>query len=255
MRWMSALLLLLPLPATALPEFDALYDFERGRMTIGETRIRLERTQDDIYRYTSHSEATGFIKLFVDDVIEEESVFHFENGKFRAVTYDYRHSGSSKNRDESIAYNWKDNVAQVNYRGHESSIELEPGALDRFLLQLAISVDASRDALPRVYRIIDNGRIKEYELKITREERVRTPAGEFDTVRVERVDNTRDKSLKLWLAPELGYLPVRVEQEKRNEEPLRLILKRIDGPASESPTGSEPAKKQAAAGRVTSAAR
>lgn len=234
MSRIAALLLLLPAPVLALPEFNAVYEFERGRMTIGETRMTLERTQDNIYRYTSHAEAVGFIAVFVDDVIEEESIFHFENGRFRPVSYDYRHSGSSKNRDESITYDWNDGVAQVDYRGHESALELEPGTLDRFLMQLAISIDAADQGMPATYRIIDNGRIKEYRIKGVKEERLRTPAGEFDALRVERVDNDRDKSLVMWLAPALDYLPVLIEQEKRNEEPLRLKLKKIELPAAEA---------------------
>lgn len=227
MRRTIVLLLLLPLQAIALPEFAALYDFERGRMTIGETRMALERTQDNIYRYTSHSEAVGFISIFVDDVIDEESVFRFVDGEFRPVTYDYRHGGSSRNRDESITFNWKDDIAQVDYRGHESTVRLEPGMLGRFLFQLVVSRDAADGELPRTYRIIDNGRVKEYRITASNGGRVKTPAGEFETLRVEREEETREKSLALWLAPELDYLPVKIEQVKRNEEPLRLVLKKV----------------------------
>lgn len=233
MRRILTLLLLLPLPAAAteLPEFQALYDFERGRVTIGETRISLERSQDDIWRYASESEATGFVSLFVDDVIREESIFRFENGAFWPVSYKYEQENSSKNRNESIAFDWTDRSAQVDYRGHESQPELEPGMLDRFLLQLAITAHSRNGALDRTYRVIDNGRLLTFRLKSQGVEEVKTPAGRFETLRVERVDPDSDKKLRLWLAPELDYLPVRIEQEQRNEETLRLILKRIELPA------------------------
>ncbi|HEX6929509.1 MAG TPA: DUF3108 domain-containing protein, partial [Gammaproteobacteria bacterium] len=133
MRCVLLLVLLLPSQAfAALPEFDALYDFERGRMTIGETRIRLERSQDDIYRYTSESKATGIISVFVDDVIHEESLFHHDGRSFWPISYEYRQLNSDKNRAEDIAYDWTDRTANVNYRGHESRPELTPGTLDRF---------------------------------------------------------------------------------------------------------------------------
>lgn len=228
MRRTLILLLLLPFHAAAgLPEFHAVYDFERGRMTIGETRIALERSQDDIWRYTSESKATGFISIFVDDVIREESIFRFEDGEFWPVSYDYRQLNSSKNRDESITYDWTERTATVNYRGHESRPELEPGTLDRFLLQLAITVHAQDGKLDRTYRVLDNGRVKLYELEGEELESLTTPAGTFETLRVERIDEDPDKKLRLWLAPKLDYLPVRVEQEKRNEETLRLVLTRI----------------------------
>ena len=220
------ILLLLPLQTpAALPEFDALYDFERGRMAIGETRFHLERSQDEIYRYTSEAQATGFISMFVDDVIREESLFHYDGSNFWPISYEYRQLNSSKNRDENIAYDWTDRLARVDYRGHESEPALTPGTIDRFLLQLAITVHAQGGKLERTYRVLDNGRVKEYSLRSTGKETISTPAGKFETLLVERVDNNKDKSLRVWLAPELHYLPVRIEQQKHNEETLRLVLK------------------------------
>lgn len=233
MRWILTLLLLLPLsafaaaPEGALPEFLAKYDFERGRMKIGETEILLERSQDNIYRYASESEATGFVSLFVDDIIREESIFRFEDGEFWPVTYEYRQLNSSKNRNEDIAYDWTDKTARVNYRGHTSAQELMPGMLDRFLLQLAISVHGRNGKIDRLYTVLDNNRIRQFHLLGERSETIDTPLGKFEALRVERVDRDPDKTLRMWLAPELDYLPVRIEQEKRNEEPLRLTLQSL----------------------------
>lgn len=239
MRCILTMLLLLPLSAAgALPEFSANYDFERGRMKVGETEIRLERSQDNIYRYSSESAATGFVSIFVDDIIKEESIFRFENEEFWPVSYEYRQLNSSKNRNEDIAYDWTDDVARINYRGHESEQELQSEMLDRFLLQLAISVHSKGGEIDRVYHVLDNNRIKRFHLQGKRQETVETPAGRFETLRVERVDRDPDKSLRLWLAPELDYLPVIIEHEKRNEEPLRLTLRSIqrgDSDALSSP--------------------
>ncbi|HEX6929735.1 MAG TPA: DUF3108 domain-containing protein [Gammaproteobacteria bacterium] len=231
MRWTLSLLALLPVAASAAampPEFTALYDFERGRLTIGETRMGLERSQDDIYRYWSEAKATGFISIFVDDVIREESLFRFEDGRLWPVSYEYRQLNSSKNRNEDIVYDWTDGIAKVNYRGHESTLELKPGTLDRFLMQLAISLHSQDGKLDRDFRIIDNSRIKTYRLQGQETETIETPAGTFETLRIERVDEDSDKKIRLWLAPELGYLPVKIEQEKLNEETLRLVLKKVE---------------------------
>lgn len=231
MRRILILLMLLPVTgwtASLPPEFVALYDFERGRLAIGETRIGLERSQDDIYRYWSESKATGFVSIFVDDVIKEESLFRWEDGRLWPVSYEYRQLNASKNRSEDIIYDWTDGVAKVNYRGHESVVELAPGTLDRFLVQLAITVHSQDGALDRTYPIVDNSRLKTYRLQSGDIETVTTPAGTFETLRVERIDEDKDKRLRLWLAPELGYLPVKIEQEKLNEETLRLVLKKLE---------------------------
>lgn len=225
MRALAFLLALLPaLAAADLTEFSASYSFERGRISVGETRMKLERSKDDIWRYTSSAQATGMVSLFVKDVLSEESLFRYDGGQFWPISYAYRHEGSKKNRDESIAYNWNDGVAHVVYRGHESDIQLEPGAIDRFLLQLAAMIKADSEDFDKVYKVIDNGKVKPFHLRATGRETVITSAGEFETVRVERVDGDEDKRLRMWIAPAIGNLPVKIEQEKRNEETLRLVL-------------------------------
>jgi len=229
------LLLLLPFPSMgALPEFTAEYDFERGRLKIGETRMQLERSQEDIYRYTSEAKASGFVSLFVKDIITEESIFRFKDEQFWPVSYQYRQQNSSKNRNESIAYDWTEGYAQVDYRGHESQPKLKPGTLDRFLLQLAITAHVQDGEIDRAYRILDNGRVKEYRLQSHGLETVVTPAGQYNALRVTRVDKDPDKNLRMWLAPEIGYLPVKIEQEKSNEETLRLTLKRLQTGTAET---------------------
>lgn len=219
-------LLSLPAPAqAAVPEFSAAYVFERGRITVGETRIQLERTKDGIYRYTSVSEATGFISLFVNDVIREESIYQDDGDQLAPISYTYLHEGSKKNRNEKITYDWTDGVAAIDYRGHKSDAELTPGTIDLFLLQVALMNDIEGDRIDKSYRVIDNGRVKTFHLRSDELETINTPAGKFEAVRVERVNENEDKRLRLWLARELNYLPVRIEQEKRNEETLRLSLK------------------------------
>lgn len=230
MRFITALLLaLLPLTSAAeLAEFSAKYSFERGRISVGETRMQLQRSNDNIWRYTSSAQATGVVAVFIKDILSEESLFRHEDGKFWPISYEYRHEGSKKNRDESIAYNWNDGVAHVEYRGHESDIDLEAGAMDRFLLQLAAMLDADGESFDKVYHVIDNGKVKPFRLQATGTETVTTPAGAFDTLRVERVDGDEDKKLRMWVAPAIGNLPVKIEQEKRNEETLRLVLEKYE---------------------------
>lgn len=225
-RTVACLLALLPLSVPAMPpQYTADYVFERGRITVGETRMQLERSKDDIFRYTSTASATGFVGLFVRDTLREESIFHFDGTTFWPISYTYRHEGSKKNRNEKIAYDWTDRKASIDYRGHKSELELVNGTLDRFLLQLAVMSDTRDKSIDKSYKVIDNGGIKKYRLKGDKSETITTPAGEFETVRVERIDKDNDKRLRFWLAPALNNLPVRIEQEKRNEETLRLSLK------------------------------
>ncbi|MDX1442245.1 MAG: DUF3108 domain-containing protein [Gammaproteobacteria bacterium] len=235
MRYFLSLILLLPVAATAgdspfFREFEAFYEMERGKYEVAEVRMALRRTQDGIYRFTSHSETVGMLSWFVDDEITETSIFRYGDEGFRPVSYEYRHKGSDKNRDESITYDWTTNTAELDYRGNVSTAELTPGTVDRFLLQLAAAKGLEEGIMQQRHRVLDNGRVKFFDLKGSKPETVKVAAGTFKTRVISRADADDDKRITFWFAPELGYVPVRVEQVKKNEEPLRLNLKRIEFP-------------------------
>lgn len=219
-----------------LAEFDARYEVKRGRFEVAGARMSLQRTQDGIFRFTSQSEAVGMLAWFMDDVISEESIFRMTDDGFRPVSYKYRHRNSDKNRDESINYDWTSATAELDYRGKVNVVELTPGTVDRFLLQLAAAHGLLNGELEQEHRVLDNGRVKHFNLESREPERVKVPAGSFDTLVISKVDEDDDKHITYWFAPELGYVPVRIKRVKKNEEPIVLNLKKIDSPSEEATT-------------------
>ena len=60
-------------------------------------------------------------------------------------------------------------------------------------------------------RVADGRRVTSYTYSVAGRERVKTPAGEFDGLRlVKQKDNPQAKSTEIWLAADRDYLPVRV---------------------------------------------
>lgn len=216
-----------------LTEFEAVYEVHRGNFEIAEVRMSLKLTQKGIYRFTSRSEAVGMLAWFMSDVITEESIFRMDGHHFRPVSYEYRHKGSSKNRDESIIYDWTNGVAELDYRGNTSTVELEEGTIDRFLLQLSTAAALDKGADRYAVRVLDNGRVTQFTLQAADEEKIRTPAGSYTTLPVSKSDKDDDKRITFWFAPTLNYVPVRIERVKKNEEPMRMELKRIAFPAGQ----------------------
>jgi hypothetical protein len=59
--------------------------------------------------------------------------------------------------------------------------------------------------------VSDGKRVTSYTYKAAGRERVKTPAGEFDALRlVKRTDNPQDKATEVWLAVDRQYIPVRI---------------------------------------------
>jgi len=59
--------------------------------------------------------------------------------------------------------------------------------------------------------VADGRRVTSYTYQPAGRERMRTPAGEFDALKlVKRKDNPDDRATEIWLAADRGYIPVRI---------------------------------------------
>lgn len=210
--------------SAALTPFTAEYEVNRGSLHIANTTFSLRATDSGGYVYQSVTRPVGLIALFRDDVITESSSFIVQGDGLRPVRFAYRHDGSDKNRGQTLEFDWSSGIAHSDYRGDRSVIKLAPGMLDRFLVQLALMRDLAVDELPAEYRAIDRGLVKTYKLLQTGAASVKTPAGTFETVVVQREDD--GKALLFWCAPELGYLPVKMEQREPDKSTITMKLKR-----------------------------
>jgi hypothetical protein len=91
----------------------------------------------------------------------------------------------------------------------------------QFAMMLALQNGHEPGQLP----MIDGQKIKLYDHTFLREERIKTPAGTFDTVvyRSARPESSREAIM--WLAPKLGYLAVQVEQYRKGKKLFAMYMR------------------------------
>ncbi len=76
--------------------------------------------------------------------------------------------------------------------------------------------------------VADGKRVTSYTYKVAGRERVKTPAGEFDALKlVKRKENPEDKTTEIWLAAERNYLPVRVFIVEKDGSKIDQVAVRI----------------------------
>lgn len=231
-RWRLVLLLAMatagPLTQAAAPAptpSDATYLLTRGMMTLGEARFQLTQQQDpNCWRYEYRAKPSGLARLFIGEVTER-SDFCMADGKVLSQNFDFRRADKPKD-DFSLRFNWTDGVVR------SSAGEMRPletGMVDRLAMQIAVQnwvVARAGEPGPEEFSVtkVEDERAKTYRFRIMAREKVETPAGNFETVRVERV-NDKKKSTVFWLAPAKGYMAVRVQQTKDGDEQLKMVLK------------------------------
>jgi negative regulator of sigma E activity len=86
-----------------------------------------------------------------------------------------------------------------------------------------------RDMKPVELSVADGGGVSSYTFDKVGTERVKTPAGEFETLKiVRRKDGPNDhRSTEIWLAPEQGLIPVRIRVTEKDGSVLDQLAARI----------------------------
>jgi len=223
----ATLLLINPGYATPLPQqFTAVYAVKTSGMTIGETKRVLSHTGEH-YQFESITRPKGVARLLTSGQVVERSLWTFFHDQPRPEHYTFLNSGSKKNRDVRLDFDWDKNRVINTVNGEPWSMPLEQGTQDKLLYQLRIMQDLPTNKTTLRYPVADGGKLKYYDIDIIGKERIRTKLGVFDTVRLRRVKGSRKTTL--WCAEQLGYLPVRIEQQKNDDSPVVATLTSVSG--------------------------
>lgn len=211
-----------------LKPYSATYSVGWGRNVLGEGVITLSADGDpDCYRFESRTHPIAPVRWFYGSP-RETSLFCVRDGQIRPKRFEYFNDKREKD-NFTLDFDWFQRKVKTLYRGELTQRDLPEAAYDRFVIQLAGRLWAQQQqdkAQPEPLELvmIDDDRIATYRFVIAGLEKVETPAGRFEALRVDRVDR-KDKSLHSWLAPERDYLPVKIEKIEDGEVTLRMLLK------------------------------
>jgi len=96
-------------------------------------------------------------------------------------------------------------------------------------MQIASMRDLASGALKGTVWMIDSTKLKDYELHLEGNARITTELGELDTVIYSSRRTGDTESLtRTWVAPALGYLPVKAERIKGKKVLITLLIQTVD---------------------------
>ncbi len=205
---------------------EAHYELSRGAITLGEARFNLKAAEGkDCWSYEYVAKPSGLARLFIGTVTEHSN-FCLVDGVVRSRNFSFNRE-DKKEDNFKLDFNWNDKMV----RSSSGEIrKLEDGMIDRLAMQYAVQKWVmARGGEPGADEIsltkVEDDRLKTYTFRVTAKEQIETPAGTFETIRVERVDDPK-KSTRFWLAPSRNYLAVKVEQVKKGSEQVKMLLKK-----------------------------
>lgn len=231
----ALLLALVTMPALAggdagLPQplapFEARYQVTDGSARVGEAEFGLE-ADGEAWRYYSRVKPEGLYALLVGRV-EDTARLEMHDGALRPVRFSHDEDGDKD--DIRIDFDWSEGTARIRRRGEDSNLPLTPGTHDQFSAMLAV-MHAFAEGRQRLQlpSIDDGGKAEPLTFVRAGSASVETPSGTFDTVHVRRVRENSKRETESWLAPELGWIPVRIDQRKEGELVARMELTGLNG--------------------------
>jgi hypothetical protein len=237
--WRRALILLLacsaPLVEAAAAElrpFNASYNITWNGRLAGSAQLELQRLPEGRWSYQQHTAARGLFSLIIGDR-SSRSIFSIKNDQVVPVQFSADDGASSNAKDIKLDFDWvRGRVTGVAER-KRVDLPTQPGMLDQMSVQAAVMHELLSGRTPTRFVLIDNDKIKDYNYATEGGETLLTEMGEHRTVIFRSFRPGSKKSTWFWCAPDLGFLPLKVERRDGKDVQWSMAVKTltIDDPA------------------------
>ncbi len=217
-------------PADFTP-FEVEYEVGNNMISAGSATLQLAR-QGDEWIYSLKTTPTGVFKLTGKGKIQEVSVFSVSDsaGKLnlKPQKYTYRQDSEAR-RSVDAWFDWNQNQLTYKRRGEEFTEDFSDPVLDRLSVTLTVIDELKKNNFQQAkLQVFDNGRVKTMLFSNEGTETVETRMGPLKTVRVRsNAEGGGTRHTTTWFAPELDFVPVKIEQYKRDKLVARLTLTRL----------------------------
>lgn len=183
-------------------------------MGAGTARLTLKKVDARHWRYESSNNARGIFKVAIPGTISQSTELRVENDRIVPQHFITDDGSDKSTRDSDIRFDWQSGRATGSAEGKPVDVPLQPGLQDSLSVQIALIHELIAGRTPASFIMLDKDEVKEYLYTAEGNERVETKLGAHETVKYRSRRPNSDRSTVFWCAPELGYLPVKVERQR-----------------------------------------
>ena len=211
--------------AEELKPYQATYNGIWHGMTVAVSNLKFEQS-GDTWTYSSVSRAQGVGRFVSDLSPNQTSVVKLTATGIQPQSYT---SGASNGGKVSVdlKYNWESRRVTGIYDGATVDLELTPEMQDDASVQLALMVELLHGRTPDSFQLIDKDSVREYQFTRDGEETVTTPMGSVATVIYRAQKKYSPRITSFWLAPDRGFIPMKVEQKKGKDVQWTLQIQKL----------------------------
>lgn len=220
--------------AQPLEDYSAAYQIEVNGVAAGELTQQLDTLADGLHRFRSASKAKGIFAMFKRDTLKETSLWTLAEQQIKPHQYLYQRIGGKKEKYLRMDFDWANAQVHIDDKVYPWELDIESNTLEKHVYQVQLRLDLQKQPDQTVfhYAIADGGHIKHYQVEKLEQEVISTSLGEFLTVKLQRQrdrDSDKDRETTLWCAPELNYLPIKVEHIEKDGTKFTALLRKLEG--------------------------
>lgn len=183
----------------------------------------------DLYEFSSRVVAKGLLKLARPNPAVDRSQFRVDAGGIRPVEFWYEDGSRSGEDNVHIVFDWQRRIATVGTAEARREMAVPEGALDRGSLQVALMRNLAATGAPGTYSLADEDSVASYDYTDNGTATIETGAGSLATRIFTQQRAGSSRVTWLWVAPELEFLPVRIEQRRDGEVQTTFTLVKVMG--------------------------
>jgi hypothetical protein len=207
--------------------FIAKFAIEWKGITAGFSTLELTRNSSDTYTYRSRNLARGIFRLAFPDAISQESTLSIVNGEVRPQAYHADDGERDSDKAVTLQFDWQARRVTGIAEKKPVDLALESGTQDSLSVQIELMQELAAGRSPKSFWLIDDDAIKEYTYTREGTTTLDTPLGKLETVIYRSERPGSDRVTRLWLAPSLGFLPVRAERSRAGKIDFSLSIREL----------------------------
>lgn len=209
-----------------LKPFRATYSAEWKGMSAATSTLELKRAGPDTYVYETVNTPKGVFRMALPDSLTQVSTFRLSDDQ--VVPLEYRGS-DEKERPIDLRFDWQAKRVSGTAKGLAVDLEIPATAQDPMSLQIASLRNLAKGTLQGSVTLVDgDGKLKDYELRQEGTEQIETALGTLETIVYTSRRSGSDRMTRSWVAPALGYLPVKAERIRKNKVEFTLRIESVD---------------------------
>jgi hypothetical protein len=212
--------------------YTATYRAEYKGKDAGTAEFSVRYLADrDVYEFSSSVLAKGLLKLARPKPAVERSHFRVTSAGVQPLEFWYEDGSRSGEDNFHVVFDWERRVATVSSEAGRREMALPGPTLDRGSLQVELMRDLAAAGLQQTYKLADEDSVADYAYTENGTATVETGVGPVQARIVTQQRAGSSRATWLWLAPELRFLPVRIEQRRDGEVQTAFALVGLSGMA------------------------